>query len=122
MFEQFVKDWGAWSISVLSLGVAALALVNSRRAVRIAATEHAWKAEDRARMLATEEMAAEERAWCERVRHQLDIDPDLENGIAVPDDKLDWALRGDGKYFRVVRQGNVTFIYSLARHHGPLLG
>jgi hypothetical protein len=25
VFEQFMRDWGAWSVSVLSLGVAALA-------------------------------------------------------------------------------------------------
>src|SRR6266542_419246 len=75
-FEAFVREWGAWSVSVLSLGVAALAYFNSRRAVRIAATEHEWKSADRVKVLAAEASAAEERAWCERIRLHLEASPD----------------------------------------------
>jgi|SRR6266542_4121614 len=119
-FEAFVREWGAWSVSVLSLGVAALAYFNSRRAVRIAATEHEWKSADRVKVLAAEASAAEERAWCERIRLHLEASPD--DPIAVADDKLDWALRGDGKYFQVVRRGNLVWVYPADYHVGPVLG
>jgi hypothetical protein len=64
MFETFMREWGAWTISVLSLGVALLAYVNSRRAVRINEKEHEWKAADRA-------LERDRHAWALDVVHEL---------------------------------------------------
>ncbi len=100
-------------VSVASALIARAALANSTRAVTLAETKHQWEEDDRS-------SAAAERAWCERVRLRLEESPD--DPIGVPDDKLDWALRGDGKYFQVVRHGNLTFTCALGVHAGPLLG
>jgi hypothetical protein len=107
-------------VSLASVLIARRALANSTRALGLQETKHGWEAEDRARRLAAEQSAAEERAWCIRVRDRLDDSPD--ESILVPDDKMDWARRGNGKFFQVVWHGNVMHIYSLAWHHGPLLG
>jgi len=96
-------------VSLASVLIARRALANSTESLRLARAKHDREEEDRTRRLAAERSAAEERAWCERIRLWLEAAP--ADPIAVPDDKLDWALRGDGKYFQVVRRGNLVWVY-----------
>lgn len=127
MFEQFIREWGAWSISVLSLGVAALAYVNARRAVRLQEIKHEWEAEDRNKKLAAEQEDAARRAeeaawlaWCSENSHRLHDSVDS-FPIVVPDDKKEWALRGNGKFFDVEREGEILRLHPLGTHVGSVL-
>ena len=107
----FLKDYGGHCIATLSLGVAALALVNARRATRIASERHAWETEDRAKKQAAEISTGAETEWCERMRQELE--GAIHRTIPVPADKVAWAERGEGKYFDVIRQGREVYIVSI---------
>ena len=91
---EFLKEWGALCLSVLSLGVALLAYVTSRRAVEISDAEHDWKRRDR-------EEAQARREWCERHVNAL-----AESGLShLPIDpgEIAWAKWGEEHgYFRLV--------------------
>jgi hypothetical protein len=95
MLLAFFKEWGALCVSVLSLGVAALAWANSRRAVAVTAKEHEWKAGDRSE-------AEARRKWCEEQAEALQYQGGgITAAVFVPVEKIPWAKWGEENgYFR----------------------
>lgn len=115
----FLKSWAGLCISVLSLIVAALAYLNSRKAVGIAKAEHGWRAQDRQRQEAELAMAATEKDWCEQMRERLEAAPLVPIPIPPEGPYREWAERGAGKYFRIGRLPSGPHLYEL---HAKLAG
>ncbi len=91
--SAFLKDWGGLCIAVVSLGVSALAYWNSRRAVHITGTEHAWKEADR-------NEAKARREWCEEMCGVVAGAGGFD--FEIPVEKIGWAKWGEeNRYFRL---------------------
>jgi hypothetical protein len=94
---EFVREWGALCVSVVSMGVAALAYWNSHRAVSVTTKEHEWKAKER-------EDAAARKAWCIDKAEILVIQSYGRAEVEISPDEVEWAKWGQEQgYFVLTR-------------------
>lgn len=108
---HFLKDWGGHLLAGVSAIIAWRAHAAAKKATEIAQTKHEWDEEDRLKKLAREASAVAEREWCEAMRDQLDAS--VYCTIPLPAQKREWADRGNGKYFQLVRYGSGIHMASL---------